>query len=165
MQCQICKDNEATIHLTEINDGVRTEMHICQNCALKEGITIKSQIPLNELLSNLLAVQPSDEEIFGSDEKGKVCPYCGITFEQFRKQAVLGCPYDYEFFEKSLSPLIKNAHHGHGIHCGKIPSKVSTDDKKEIELLNLKHQLEAAVAKENYELAAQLRDKISQMQS
>ena len=88
MQCQVCKNNEATIHLTEINDGIRTEMHICQDCALKQGITIKSQIPLNEMLNNLLAVQPSDEEIFGTEEKEKACPYCGITLEQFKKQAV-----------------------------------------------------------------------------
>ena len=63
MYCQICEKNEATIHLTEINSGVRTEMHVCEYCAQQEGITVKSNIPLNELLGNLLASQPSDEEI------------------------------------------------------------------------------------------------------
>ena len=64
MQCQICNKNEATIHLTEINDGVRTEMHVCENCAAEEGIAVKSQMPIKELLSSLLASQPPDDESF-----------------------------------------------------------------------------------------------------
>ena len=100
MHCQICQKNEATIHLTEITDGARSEMHICEHCAQKQGIAVKSHIPINELLSNLLASQPLDDELFGTSEKELVCPHCGFTLEQFRKEAVLGCPYDYEVFEK-----------------------------------------------------------------
>ena len=62
MQCQICNNKDATIHLTEITDGVRSEMHICEQCAAEQGIAIKSHIPINELLSSLLAVQPTDDE-------------------------------------------------------------------------------------------------------
>jgi len=75
---------------------------------------------------------------------------------------VLGCPYDYEVFEKSLSSLIKKAHNGKTTHCGKVPSKTSTDTKKQIELMKLRRDLEAAVQNEDYELAAELRDKINQ---
>ena len=63
MQCQICQKNEATIHLTEIVEGLRSEMHICERCAQEQGIAVKSQIPLNELLSGLLASAPSDDEM------------------------------------------------------------------------------------------------------
>ena len=91
MQCQICKKAEATIHLTEIVDGQRSEMHICQLCAQNEGIAVKSQIPLNELLSNLLASQPKEEEFEEQDEE-VVCQDCGFTLDQFRKEGVLGCP-------------------------------------------------------------------------
>lgn len=160
MQCQICNKNGATIHLTEITDGVRSEMHICEHCAADQGIAVKSQMPIKELLSSLLASQPADDEIFESSEKGLSCPRCGITLEQFRKEAVLGCPYDYEVFEKSLSPLIEEAHDGQVVHCGKVPSKTPEDAKKQIELLNLRQQLEIAVQAEDYELAAKLRDKI-----
>jgi protein arginine kinase activator len=162
MQCQICTKNDATIHLTEIADGVRVEMHICESCAQEQGIAVKSQIPLNELLSSLLAVQPSDEELFGPVDKGASisCPHCGFTLEQFRKDAVLGCPYDYEIFEKPLRRLIEKAHNGKSTHCGKVPSKTSTGAKKQIKLIILRQQLEAAVQNEDYELAAQLRDKI-----
>ena len=167
MQCQICKKNEATIHLTEITDGVRAEMHICEHCAQEEGIAVKSQIPLNELLSSLLAVQPTDEELFGPSEKGTLpsCPQCGFTLEQFRKEAVLGCPYDYEVFEKPLRRLIKKAHNGNSTHCGKVPSKTSTGTKKQIQLITLRQRLDAAVQSEDYELAAKLRDKIKKCET
>ncbi len=57
MQCQNCKQHSATIHLTEISNGQRTETHLCEQCAQKQGLAVKNQIPLNELLSTLLAVQ------------------------------------------------------------------------------------------------------------
>jgi len=162
MQCQICNKNDATIHLTEITEGVRTEMHVCEHCAVEHGIAVKSQMPINELLSSLLSSQPSDDELLGLSEKEVSCPHCGFTLEQFRKEAVVGCPYDYEVFEKSLSPLIEKAHSGQTVHCGKVPSKTPKDAKKQIELLSLRQKLEAAVQAEDYELAAKLRDKISE---
>ncbi len=165
MQCQICDKNEATIHLTEITDGLRTEMHVCEHCAAEQGIAVKSQIPIKELLSSLLASAPEDDELLGSSQKEVSCPHCGFTLEQFRKDAVLGCPYDYEIFEKSLSPLIEKAHDGQTVHRGKVPSKMPGDAKKQIELLNLRQQLDAAVQAEDYELAARLRDKINQSEN
>ncbi len=165
MQCQICQKNEATIHLTEISDGVRTEMHLCEHCAEEEGIAVKSQISLNELLSSLLAAQPADSETFGDAAQQDSCPHCGFTLEQFRKEPVLGCPYDYEVFARSLTPLIEKAHDGNTHHCGKVPSKTPADTRKEIELMRLRQQLETAVNNEDYETAAELRDKIDQVNS
>ncbi|MHC4196138.1 MAG: UvrB/UvrC motif-containing protein [Planctomycetota bacterium] len=161
MHCQICNKKEATIHLTEITDGVRNEMHICEFCAAEQGITVKSQMPLNELLSNLLASAPSDEELLDPSEKELVCKCCGFTLACLRKEAVLGCPQDYEVFEKSLTPLIAKAHNGKTTHCGKVPSKTPLDTKKQIELMNMRQQLDAAVQTEDYELAAKLRDEIN----
>jgi protein arginine kinase activator len=163
MQCQTCHKNEATIHLTEISNGVRIEMHLCERCAQEEGIAVKSQIPLNELLSNLLAAQPAEDELYGDSEQLSSCPRCGFTLEQFRKEAVLGCPYDYELFEKSLLPLIERSHNGNTSHCGKVPSKVSDNTKTQIELMKLSQQLESAVKNEDYEKAAELRDKIEKL--
>jgi protein arginine kinase activator len=162
MLCQICNKNDATIHLTEISNGIRTEMHICEHCAAQQDITVKSHIPINELLSNLLSVQPTDDEFFSPTEQQLACPKCGLTLAQFRKEGVLGCPYDYQVFEKSLRPLIEKAHNGGITHCGKIPLTTPTDTKKQMELLTLHRQLEEAVQREDYELAAKLRDKIKQ---
>jgi protein arginine kinase activator len=171
MQCEICKNKAATVHLTEIVDGARTESHLCQTCAEKEGISIKSQLSLNELLSSLIAAhqQTDDKDV---NEIKKSCPMCGITMDMFRKQAVLGCPNDYEVFGKTLDQLIEKAHDGNLTHKGKVPAGVqqqevlnnadNTDKADEKE--DLKRRLEEAVTAEKYELAAKLRDQLKTMQ-
>jgi len=162
MQCQICSKNEATIHLTEIADGARTEIHVCETCAVEQNIAVKSHIPINELLGNLLASQPTDDELAGPAEREVVCPNCGFTLAQFQKEGTLGCPGDYEVFEKMLRPLIEKAHDGKTTHIGKVPSSAPLDTKEQMQLLNLRQRLEAAVHSEDYELAAKLRDEIKQ---
>jgi protein arginine kinase activator len=139
-------------------------MHICERCAVEQGIAVKSHMPINELLSGLLASAPAGEELFGLSDKTTSCEYCGFTLEQFRKDAVLGCPHDYEVFGKSLLPLIAKAHDGKTAHCGKVPSRAPKDAKKQTELLNLRQRLEAAVQAEDYESAAKLRDKINELE-
>lgn len=164
MQCQICKKNDATIHLTEISEGVRSEMHLCEQCAGEQGITVKSHLSLNELLSGLLAAQPADDE--SSDlREGLTCPHCGFTLEHLRREAVVGCADDYEIFEKSLLPLIEKTQDGQTFHCGKVPSKAPAAAGKQIELITLRQQLKAAVESEDYERAAALRDKIAAIES
>jgi protein arginine kinase activator len=163
MQCQICNKRTATIHLTEINNGVRSEMHICEHCAAEQGIASHSQMSINELLTNLLAVQPSDEEIFGAAESEATCPSCGFSLRRLRKEGTLGCPHDYDVFEKALLPLIERAHGGRTRHCGKVPSRTPSETKKLVELSDLRQQLDRAVGNEDYEQAAQLRDKIKQL--
>jgi protein-arginine kinase activator protein McsA len=57
MHCQACKERSATIHLTEINNGQRCETHLCRQCAQQQGLSVKSKIPLNELMNSLLSSQ------------------------------------------------------------------------------------------------------------
>jgi protein arginine kinase activator len=167
MLCQICKDNTATIHLTEIEHGQRTETHLCQQCAQKQGLAVQAQIPLNELLSNLLAaaksVPDAKDKAAGFSGPDEPCPACGMTLRQFSETSLLGCPQDYQHFNKELLPLIERSHAGHSQHCGKTPSHAGKQQKNEVELANLRRQLEQAVRAEDYETAAQLRDQIRQL--
>ncbi len=164
MQCQVCTKKTATIHLTEITDGVRSELHLCEQCAIQQGIAAKSQVSVNELLSNLLSSQPTDEEILGGADPETMCPQCDFKLSQFRKEGVLGCPNDYVVFEKALLPLIENAHNGRTTHCGKVPARIPDDMKIKIEYANLKEQLQVAIQREEYEHAAHLRDKIKRIE-
>jgi len=163
MQCQICTKKTATIHLTEITNGVRTELHFCEQCAVQQGIAAKSQISVNELLGNLLSSQPTDEELTGLAEAETTCPECGFQLSQFRKEGVLGCPNDYVLFEKALLPLIEQAHNGKTGHCGKVPARVPQEVKNQIESANLREQLKTAIKLEDYERAAQLRDELKKI--
>lgn len=165
MLCQICKENTATIHLTEIEQGQRTETHLCQQCAQKQGLAVQSQIPLNELLSNLLAAAKSvssETESPASAFSGPdiPCPACGMTLRRFSETSLLGCPADYKHFQKELMPLIERTHAGHNQHCGKVPAQTEQGQKNEIELLRLRQQLDQAIKTEDYEAAARLRDQI-----
>jgi protein arginine kinase activator len=165
MQCQICNKRTATIHLTEITEGVRSEMHVCEHCAAEQGIAAQGQVSINELLTNFLASQPSDEEIMGSSiEPEQKCPDCGFTLDRLRKEGTLGCPRDYEVFEQGLMPLIERAHNGGTTHCGKVPEKAPGATKKIAGLTALRQQLDAAIRSEDYERAAELRDKIKHLE-
>lgn len=162
MQCEVCQSREATIHLTEISDGVRTESHLCEQCAQEQGVASKNYIPLNELLNNLLSSGPKEDAAGKEGQSDIVCPHCGYTLDKFRDKAVLGCPQDYDVFEKELLPLIKKAHDGATVHNGKIPSRTPKDKQKQMEIARLEQQLDEAVRKEDYELAAKLRDKLAE---
>ena len=166
MQCQSCKQHMATIHLTEISDGQRTEAHLCERCAQKQGLAVKNQIPLNELLSTLLAVQSeSTGDSFSSPDMTieTPCPQCGMTLKNFQKTTLLGCPDDYEVFGKTLELLIEKSHNGNIEHHGKVPSRAPADTKGQIELIELRRRLDTAVRAEDYEAAAKLRDRIEQI--
>jgi protein arginine kinase activator len=165
MQCQICSKRTATIHLTEITEGVRSEMHVCEHCAAEQGIAAQGQVSINQLLTDFLNSQPTDEEIMGpSVEQEQSCPTCGFTLDRLRKEGTLGCPHDYEVFEETLIPLIERAHNGSSAHCGKVPAKTPGPAKKMAGLSLLRQQLEAAVRSEDYERAAELRDKMKHIE-
>ena len=158
MLCQRCKKATATVHVTDLV-GEPRELHLCEECAGQEGITVKSPVPINALLEDFIKHQVASQEM--SD---LTCPQCGMSFLQFRQQGVLGCPHDYEAFDKALSPMIAQAHEGASHHVGKVPNKASSSQKKQHLVLKLRRQLEAAVEQEDYETAAKLRDQLKELE-
>jgi protein arginine kinase activator len=93
-----------------------------------------------------------------------VCDVCGLTFGEFRQQKLLGCPHDYDAFERVLLPLIEGAHGGAGQHVGKVPHRRGEQTKHNA-LLRLRGELKKAVAAEDYEKAARLRDQIQELEA
>lgn len=176
MQCQHCKQQAATIHLTEITNGQRQETHLCEDCAEQRGLAIKNQVPINELLSTLLASQGASPHAASQEGEGKptqeestsptalACPACGITFDQFRKETLLGCPSDYEVFKAPLLKIIEKTQAGNISHCGKVPARAPSENKRYVKILNLRKELQTAISNENYERAAEIRDRIEHLQ-
>ena len=156
--CDEC-GNDATIHLTDVVNGQKIEKHLCQDCAAAEGFTIKAQFPLGKMLEGLMAQSSAQKEL--ADLR---CSVCGITFQEFREQHLLGCPNDYEVFEHVLTPLLERAHDGGTHHTGKVPANAAESERRHIELLRLRGQLKQAVADEDYESAAQFRDRIKELE-
>ena len=155
--CDNC-GKPATVHLTEITDGQKIEKHFCEDCASEEGITVKASLPISQLLEDfVMQSSPRDESAESA------CEVCGLTFSEFRQRGVLGCPNDYDAFDAALQPLLKRAQDGASEHIGKAPSGAGTTQKKHNAILRLRAQLKVAIASEDYEQAAELRDRIKEL--
>jgi len=157
-KCDKC-DKPAKVHLTEIINGEKIEKHLCEDCASAEGIAIKTNVPISQLLEEFVLQTAEDEGI--SEMR---CEVCGMTFGEFRQHGLLGCPNDYDAFERALEPLLNRAQEGVPRHTGKVPSRAGSDQKKQNALLKLRAELKSAIATEDYEKAAALRDKIKEIE-
>jgi len=162
MLCDICKKNQATVHLTEIVDEQMTELHLCEQCAKQKSVQMEQQFGLADLLAGLTDLGKQAKEDIG--QISLRCPNCGLTYEDFRKAGRLGCGKCYVTFKKYLSSLLKKIH-GSNQHLGKTPAKVSKTVKVKSELQDLKDKLQNAVLAEEFEEAARLRDKIRELEA
>lgn len=160
MLCQRCKKRSATVHLTEIVKSEKREKHLCEKCAADEGVTVKQHVPLNELLNSFLMSQAGIQQM-----ADLVCPDCGMTFVEYRNHGLLGCPGDYDVFEKALGPMIERAHEGATQHVGKTPRRHAAGSDRQRELMRLRRELNVAVQREEYERAAKLRDRLQELES
>ncbi len=157
--CQCCHQARATVHITDTAPEKR-ELHLCEECAVKEGVIIKQPYTANQVLKEFIKhkTDPGD----GDD---RACPKCGITFREFQMSGQLGCPHDYEAFRELLTPLIKRAHENATKHVGKTPGTDDATLRRQTGLRKLHRALKEAVDAEKYELAARLRDDIQALES
>lgn len=157
-KCDKC-DRVATHHEVEIINGQKVEKHLCDVHAAEEGLTVKAvHTPINELLTNFVKLSSGQQPEQTAAEEA--CEECGLTFAQFREHTLLGCPQCYKSFERQLSPLLERAHEGGSHHVGKAPRRAGAGEQRQNQLLRLRKRLDEAVASEDYELAARLRDDI-----
>lgn len=160
MKCQACKQNDATVHFTEIEGAEKRVIHLCEDCARqKSGVPPKqAAINLNDVLNSLIPSMAGET----AEVLRTKCPNCGITYMEFKSSGRLGCATDYVVFKKALNTLLQRLHQAEQ-HVGKVPTHVGENAAKESEVLQLKRDLERAVQKEDYERAAKIRDRIHEI--
>ena len=164
MACEKCKKNHATVHVTEVVNGVKREAHLCEQCARSAGVGIKFNFSIQDMLGSLLESPPVKA---GKGEKAAAtpkCAECGMSYTDFKTKARLGCANDYEVFRAGLLPLLEKIH-GATQHVGKVPPTADATAKMESELVRLKRELDAVIKAENFEKAAELRDKLRVLES
>jgi protein arginine kinase activator len=154
MNCEKCHKNHATIHLTAIEGGMKKEAHLCDECARQTGVHLKFNFSISDLLGGLM--EPTTKTPKVNQVR---CPECGITYSEFKTKARLGCANDYEVFRSELLRLLEKIH-GSTQHAGKTPHTVDAQVRKENELIRLKKDLESVVKSEDFEKAAEIRDRI-----
>ncbi|MCB1126312.1 MAG: UvrB/UvrC motif-containing protein [Verrucomicrobiae bacterium] len=157
MVCMICKENEAKVHLTQVVGGKLKKVDLCEKCAKEKGIDDPMGFSLADLLMGLGASQGLAQ---GTTEgEDTACPKCGFTQADFKKSGRLGCADCYQHFAEGLEGMLKGMHKGMR-HTGKTPHQPRRPRPVTRRIQSLQKQLESAVAGEDYEEAARLRDEI-----
>ncbi len=158
MLCCICKEREATVHLTQIAGDKMQKVDLCEECAKTKGVNDPTGFSLADLLLGLGASQEMEQSSGGVELK---CPRCGFTQADFKKAGRLGCADCYKTFAEGLEGLLKSMHKGTR-HAGKVPESLRQTRDISDRLKNLQKRLSKAIENEDFEQAAQLRDEIKQ---
>ena len=156
MLCCICKEKEATVHLTQIAGDKMQKVDLCEDCAKTKGVNDPTGFSLADLLLGLGASQEIEQAAGGAEVR---CPSCGFSQADFKKAGRLGCAECYRTFAEPLEGLLKTMHKGTR-HVGKVPVALRQDRDTSDRLKALQKKLAKAIEAENFEQAAVLRDEI-----
>lgn len=160
MMCETCGKKMATVHWTEMVNDVVKKMHICETCAAAKGLDVNNPAAFSDIMLGLGAQKES-----AAKEKDVACALCHMRISDFKKTSRLGCQACYDTFADELKPLLEAMHKGNQ-HVGKVPAhtdaKVVAKTGLVPSLAILRQKLEMAIAAEQYEEAARLRDQIRQ---
>ncbi|MFM7816585.1 MAG: UvrB/UvrC motif-containing protein [Verrucomicrobiota bacterium] len=160
MLCQFCKKAAAKVHYTQIVANEVKKVDLCEACAKEKGADDPTVYSIADVLLGLGASQKM-EEATASTGNTVTCPGCGFTQADFKKTGRLGCSRCYEVFADGLEQLLKGMHRGTQ-HKGKCPPAVQRTVDSQNLLQRLESELQAAIAKEDFELAATIRDQIKE---
>jgi protein arginine kinase activator len=157
MLCDNCGKEIAKVHYKEIKDDKSAEYNLCEKCAAEKGLQATPK-QNNFSISNILAGMA--EEVGPSTVK---CQGCGLAYSEFRESGRLGCAKCYDAFREQLRPLLRRIH-GSNVHAGKSPRATEGMLERMRKTEDLKTALRLAVEKEDFEKAAEIRDRIRKLE-
>ena len=165
MSCEQCHEREAVIHLTQIVNEQVTTLHLCERCAAEKGVESPGSLPKTPLGTFLAAMGQELPEQPPTPRTGDTCPRCGGSLQDFRESGRLGCSDCYRSFEVPLRDLLRRLH-GSTHHMGEryADRDAATAPPQQHQVTELREQLRLAVETENFELAAELRDRLRVME-
>ena len=162
--CQVRHERDAVVRLTQIVGDDVTTVHLCSKCAAERGIETDAEVAQTPLGAFLAAMGKGGAPMAAAVATGEACPECGATLQDFRASGRVGCARCWVAFERPLRDLLRRLH-GATRHTGE-PSRrrrqatsperaASEPDRK------LREELpRLAVAAEQFERAAELRDQL-----
>ena len=167
--CERCGIRPAAVHKVRIENGVRTELHLCEPCARETGEWPEPGMAslwgsaFGELMKSFFDLPGTELPVTEQPARLRQrCPNCGLSWADFKRLGQLGCGRCYETFEQDLMPVLKRLH-GATEHTGKHPGQHGEAARRRA-LQRLREELRAAVEAEQYERAAQLRDQIRSLE-
>ncbi len=159
MLCQSCEKRQATTHIKTILNGELKEFNLCPECAAKLGYGSffgNFGFDLDKLFGSFM-------EGFGTTKTSKRCKFCGSSFEDIAKSGKVGCAQCYDEFYDELLPSIQRIH-GRTSHAGKLARSAGAEVKIKNEMSQCRYELEQAVKAQEFEKAAELRDRIRELE-
>lgn len=162
MLCDVCKKNNASVHITKVVNGQKQETNVCDVCAKDvEGFNLIGDMGMmtdfnfSSIIGGLMDyINKTPSRIEDVN-----CKDCGMTLREFKQTGVLGCASCYKNLQSTVSSVV-NRVQGRAEHKGKIPKKQGKEILNKKYILQLKEELQKAILEENFEKAAELRDKI-----
>jgi protein arginine kinase activator len=165
MLCERCKSKPATVYITKLINGQKSEHMLCIDCARKERALPEGletgPVSVDSLLKGFFGA--AQVSLPNPQPENRVCPVCGMTMAKLAECGRFGCNECYKVFGDAALRTIKHIH-GRKRHSGKIPARVGGAFSLRRKMLDLRAKLEAHVAREEYEEAARLRDEIKSME-
>lgn len=159
MLCQSCEKRQATTHIKTIVNGELKEYNLCPECATKMGYGSffgNFGFDLDKLFGSFM-------ESVGTGRSTKRCQCCGSSFEDIAKSGKVGCANCYDVFYEELLPSIQRIH-GRTSHTGKLARSAGTKVRIKNELTQCRYELEQAIKAQEFEKAAELRDRIRELE-
>lgn len=157
MLCDSCRERDATVTLTNAVKGEVSVTHLCQRCATERGIETPST-PFKNMIADYLPTVQQPAAI--AEIESVRCAFCSMTLRDFRDTARLGCARCYSTFEPSLRELLRRVH-GSAKHVGRAYESPPVSILEEATAIGeLRERLRRAIAQEEFETAARLRDEI-----
>lgn len=172
MECQECHERPATLHFTQVINGNKTEVHVCEKCAYEKGYMSQNHDSLS--LHNLLSGLFNFDSISFADSKSKqsslqpsqglTCDKCGLTYQEFTRIGKFGCSNCYKTFDEKLNPIFRRVHSGNMAHDGKVPKRTGGTLQVRKQIEEKKQNLQQLIQQEEFEQAAKVRDEIRSME-
>jgi protein arginine kinase activator len=165
--CQACHLHPAVVHLTQVAGDQSVTIHLCGRCAAERGINqgaTSVDTPLAAFLAGIPVISP------GPDLPQSIpsCPSCDATLADFRASLRLGCADCWTTFERPLRDLLRRMH-GATVHTGRVPEDPGDEEGLRVRRLaqqriRLRQALQDAIAAEEFERAAEIRDQLRAME-
>ena len=191
MKCEKCHERDASVHLTQVLDGETCSIHLCMECARAAGLDPSGPMEMNQLLAGTAHLyqelqkdipqelreaaeamlrnlgkktERGGEDGAEGEAEGPRCPHCGMSLAKAWKNRLMGCPLCYEAFAGRVREYLDPVTAGEAF-AGWTPRRMPEGLRRDMERLRLEGELQDALEREEYERAAELRDRIAALRA
>ena len=166
MLCDECNSREARYTVSVHSGEETTVRHLCGQCVARLNHNFNAET-VQRLLSSIMSAisgtpapkKVEEAELTELPTEDSVCPRCGMCYSQYVKTGHLGCPGCYEAFREELQPMLQRIH-GRVQHAGRHPLSSEAAQRNRQRQEELSRRMEAAIAQEDFETAALIRDEL-----